>query len=81
MRVKGRRTTTYEYDDLEHLTVEREEYLEPVDEPQKPGEFDGADLTQSLDHGDVPLEVGDWRIYKVYEKKCIWIRYKEVSKV
>jgi hypothetical protein len=77
MRVKGRRTTTYQYNELEQLTSEFEEYLEPVDEVVKAGEFEGDDLTQSLDHGDVPLEGGAWRIYKIYEKKTIWVRKGE----
>jgi hypothetical protein len=47
----------------------------------KPGEFDGADMTESLDHGVTPALTsgGGWRIYKVYEKKTIWVRYKEDS--
>jgi hypothetical protein len=84
MRVKGRRTTTYQYNELEQLTSEFEEYLEPVDEPVKPGEFDGDDLTESLDHGQVPeksSETEQWRLYKVYEKKAIWIRKGEEKKL
>jgi hypothetical protein len=73
MRVKGRRTTTYQYNELEQLTSEFEEYLEPVDEPQKPGEFDGDVGTQSLAHGSVPAGEG-WRIFKIYEKNVIWVR-------
>jgi hypothetical protein len=80
MRVKGRRTTTYQYNELEQLTSEFEEYLEPVDEPVKAGEFEGDDLTQSLAHGSVPTGDG-WRIYKIYEKNVIWVRRGEEKKL
>jgi len=76
-RIKGSKLTEYVYNDLEQLVQEKEVSLEPVS--QGPGEFEGDDLSQSLDHGDVPLEGGDWRIYKVYEKKVIWVRHKGAS--
>ena len=77
-RVKGRRVIEYQYDDLGLLVKEVETSFEPLDGGSS--EFVGDDLTQSLDHGDVPLEGGNWRIFKIYEKKVIWIRRGEESK-
>ena len=75
--LKRREKTRYFFGDQGQLVGEETEYWEPLDQG---GEFVGDDLTQSLDHGDVPLEAGNWRIYKVYEKKAIWIRHKEEAK-
>jgi len=46
-----------------------------AEEEEKPGEFDDADLTFSLPHGQAPE--GDCYIYKVYEKAVIWVRRRK----
>lgn len=75
-RVKSRKVIIYDFDGDGHER-DVETTFEPVE--QGPGEFDGDDLTQSLDHGQTPLEGGAWRIYKVYEKKVIWVRHGEAT--
>ncbi len=73
-RVKGRRVTTYQYDELENVTVETETSFEPLVVEAAP-EFSGVVGTLSLAHGVVPPEpVGEWSVYKVYEKVVIWLR-------
>ena len=87
MRAKGRRLITYHYDvdDPDRLSYEEEEVWEPVDEPVKPGEFAGANLSALLDHGIHPdslpeLKAGTgfiWGLEKLYEKKAVWVRRAE----
>lgn len=74
--MKVRRVITYFYNDLEQLISQVETTSEPVE--QGLSEFEGDVGTQSLDHGEVPVGEG-WRLFKVYEKKAIWIHHKEVS--
>ncbi len=78
-RVKGRRVTVYQYDELEHLIQETETSFEPLD-PRTP-EFEGVLGTLDLPHGEVPVKAeGEvWSIHAVYQKNVIWVRRRVVE--
>jgi len=75
-RVKAHRKTRFLYgvENGENVCVgEEEEVYEPVD--ASTSEFVGVSATLSLAHGVAPPEpVGEWSVYKVYEKVVIWLR-------
>jgi hypothetical protein len=71
-RVKSRKVTIYDYDDEGHER-DTETSFEPIVQEAAP-EFVGVVATVSLPHGQVPVEVGEWSVYKVYEKVVIWLR-------
>ena len=78
-RVKGRRETSYSYNELELLVGEVETSFEPVVVEASP-EFVGVTQTQSLPHGQVPGGDG-WSVYKIYEKVVIWMLRSTVKEV
>ena len=78
--MKGRRETSYSYNELELLVGEVETSFEPVVQEASP-EFVGVIQTMSLPHGEVPLSLGTWSVYKIYKKVVIWMLRSTVKEV
>ena len=83
-RLKSRRKTRFVWFDPEDpdslMSGQEEEVYEPVVQEASP-EFIGVVGTLSLGHGVVPPEpVGEWSVYKIYEKAVIWIHRASISK-
>lgn len=70
-RLKSRKKTRFLYEGGVQIGEEEEVWEPTIQEPAP--EFVGISETQSLPHGQKPLEAGDWSIYKIYEKTCIWM--------
>ena len=75
-RVKERRKVVYFYnpENQDQIIGEEETRYEPTE--QESSEFADVVGTLSLPHGQVPPEpLGQWSVYKVYEKVVIWLHH------
>ena len=70
-RVKSRKIIIYDFD-ADGNERDTETSFEPVVQEASP-EFVGVIQTMSLPHGEVPLSLGTWSVYKIYEKVVIWM--------